>query len=228
MHLHTRIKQARQDIEMSQTNLGARLGVSHAAVSSWEKGRSKPSSGKFEKLAEVLGVTVNWLMTGKIDAENEKTRLSPRKKSLQSELDIGSIQFHQFDHENRLPVRGARAGDGGIVVSKRAAIDWVDRPERLKDVADAYALYVLNDSMEPKYRQGDLLLIDPHKPPRTLDYIVIVKEQDDDEMVILVKQLVERDDDGMLVRQFSPRLDFRISTDEIDAVHLVVGNYESR
>ena len=49
---------------LSQAELGAMLGVSNKAVSKWESGAAKPQTAKLLRLAEILGVSVEELLSG--------------------------------------------------------------------------------------------------------------------------------------------------------------------
>lgn len=66
MTLGKRIKTARERLkpEMTQTDLGAKFGISDKAVSSWERGESLPASKKMPHLARVLKVPLQWLSEG--------------------------------------------------------------------------------------------------------------------------------------------------------------------
>lgn len=59
---------------LSQFQLGALVGVSDKAVSKWENGVSKPRIGTVTKLAEVLDVCVDELLTCEYVAFNEKRK----------------------------------------------------------------------------------------------------------------------------------------------------------
>lgn len=49
---------------MTQIQLGSRVGVSDAAITQYEGGRNLPRLRRLEAIAEVLGVTTEWLLTG--------------------------------------------------------------------------------------------------------------------------------------------------------------------
>jgi transcriptional regulator with XRE-family HTH domain len=57
-----RIRAARQKKAMSQEKLAEALGVSKGAVSQWETNATSPRKDLLASLADVLGVTVNWLV----------------------------------------------------------------------------------------------------------------------------------------------------------------------
>jgi len=46
-------------------------GISTATLSDWKKGRSTPKIDKLEKIAECLGVTVDYLRTGKDSSDDQ-------------------------------------------------------------------------------------------------------------------------------------------------------------
>lgn len=51
-----KIRQAREKAGLSQHELAQALGVSHAAISFWESGRTAPTIGNLYRLASILGV----------------------------------------------------------------------------------------------------------------------------------------------------------------------------
>jgi len=57
-----RIKQLREAAGMSQRELGERIGISGPAVAMWESGENRPSLTNLEKLADVLGVSIDAIL----------------------------------------------------------------------------------------------------------------------------------------------------------------------
>ena len=57
-----RIKQLREASGMSQRELGERIGISGPAVAMWESGENRPSLTNLEKLADVLGVSIDTIL----------------------------------------------------------------------------------------------------------------------------------------------------------------------
>lgn len=57
-----RIKQLREAAGMSQRELGERIGISGSAVAMWESGENRPSLTNLEKLADVLGVSIDAIL----------------------------------------------------------------------------------------------------------------------------------------------------------------------
>lgn len=59
-----RIREARKQAGIKQVDLCARLGISQGALSGWENGKYEPDCTGWLSLAEVLGVSVDYLMGG--------------------------------------------------------------------------------------------------------------------------------------------------------------------
>jgi transcriptional regulator with XRE-family HTH domain len=59
-----RIAEARKRLGINRSELSRRLDISPAAVAQWEGGTAQPASGNLRKLANILGVTFEWLGQG--------------------------------------------------------------------------------------------------------------------------------------------------------------------
>ena len=62
--LGERIRARRERLGLRQADLAAALGLSAAAVSKWERGKTAPDIGSLLPLAGLLGVTVDHLLAG--------------------------------------------------------------------------------------------------------------------------------------------------------------------
>lgn len=65
MDFGNRLRDARNDAELTGDKLGALIGVSKQTIAHWEANRYEPKIVYLAKLSEVLGVSVDWLVTGK-------------------------------------------------------------------------------------------------------------------------------------------------------------------
>lgn len=89
MSIGTRIAELRKQKNFSQEYVAGKLDVSRQAVSKWEKDLSKPDTGNMIKLAELFGVSVEYLATGKTDKpaiadQQAKPSLKLKKKHILS------------------------------------------------------------------------------------------------------------------------------------------------
>ena len=62
--LGDRIRQAIRRTDLTYEQIGERLGVTKQAVQKWAGGSSTPTLHNLEKLARVLQVNIQWLVTG--------------------------------------------------------------------------------------------------------------------------------------------------------------------
>ncbi len=68
--------QKRKKIGLTQEELGRKLGVTNKAVSKWEVGETLPEVTMLEPLANLLGITVDELLTQRIKKEDYKMQAS--------------------------------------------------------------------------------------------------------------------------------------------------------
>jgi peptidase S24-like protein/helix-turn-helix protein len=119
-----------------------------------------------------------------------------------------------------IPVRSAGRGGGEqTMFLEDGPIGYTARPANLDGVRGAYAIYMVGDSMEPRYEQGWLLHVNPFKPPtRGRDVVVYKRGQ-----AVLIKQFVRWDADALVLRQLNPPAELRVPRDEVAECHLIVG-----
>jgi len=125
-----------------------------------------------------------------------------------------------------LPVYGSAQGGPDGMKIEYEPIEWMRRPQALEGVVDAFAFYVVGDSMHPRFRHGERLLVHPRKPPRQGDdVLLILHDAANDDFNAMVKTLVERTLTGLKVSQYNPERVFQIPSAEISRALLIVGNY---
>ena len=96
---------------------------------------------------------------------------------------------------------------------------WAPRRADLGGVMKAYCVYAAGNSMEPKYQPGQLLYVNPSKPARDNDF-VLVRFKDG---TGLVRRLLATDNQAVTVRAFNPARDTKLPLAEIDAIHRIAG-----
>ena len=108
-----------------------------------------------------------------------------------------------------------------VGVSQATVSRWgfAMRPESLRDVAEAYAVRVDDDSMAERFIHGNLLQIDPTRPVRPGDNVVLQLKDGQ----CFVKILVRRTERATICRQLNPEQNIEFKASEVDKIHLVVG-----
>lgn len=118
-----------------------------------------------------------------------------------------------------LPILGiAVAGKEGFFELNGEVHGYVERPAPLHGVRDAYALYVEDESMVPRYMPGELIFIHPRRPI-TKDCFVVVQfrpEEDGQAPRALVKQYIRRGGGELYLREYHPAA--RILTFSLESV----------
>jgi transcriptional regulator with XRE-family HTH domain len=71
MTVNQRIKIKRQRLGFKQTDLANKVNVSPQVISNWERGYSHPSHDDIYRLSLELGVSSDYLLTGKVTKEVE-------------------------------------------------------------------------------------------------------------------------------------------------------------
>ena len=76
-----RLQALRQRAGMSQDALAERLGVSRQAVSRWERDETMPETDKVIALADLFGVTTDYLLRPRPEETEQKAQTPPREKT---------------------------------------------------------------------------------------------------------------------------------------------------
>ena len=238
------VRQRRHEIGLSQPQLARRIGVSAQAVQQLEAGDVRRPRYLVE-LASALGLDPLALHEGRsvvvglgATALPSPAMSSGRNRSGASgaagEQAMGASEpprpnavfgYSAAMGARDLPVyASAQGGPDGMLVSYDP-IEWIERPAPLAGVPNAFAMYVVNDSMEPRYRQGDLLLIHPQRPVRKGNDVLVITRSDGDDHEAFIKELVSVDIDQVTLRQLNPEKTFSLPREKVTGLNLVVGAY---
>lgn len=169
----------------NQSELARFVGVSPQAVQQWVAGETSPRGNNLRKVAEFLGTTLEYLLTGGISVT--------RRIGQEADANVSPGP----DLYGRVPlVSSVQAGDWTNIVDNFQpgdAEDWLFYPKKLGP--RAFALRVSGVSMEPKYQHGDIIFVDPDVPAEHGSNIVV---RLDDEHQATFKQLVVEGDHKFL------------------------------
>ena len=173
-----RIKQARRDAGMTQSDVAKHLHITRNAVTLWETGETEPTRGRIEAMCELFSCTLVWLQTG------VGTFDGSRVNGARKDGDDGSLQqiLHEDDPARvRVPrfagIPTKRFRIKGVLVAPDVAItyDFVERAM----TQNSYSMRVHGDQMSPKFNEGDLIFIEPQRPPISGDFVVVGKNAGD-------------------------------------------------
>ena len=122
-----------------------------------------------------------------------------------------------------VPILGVAAGSAiGAFRIGTDPIGYVARPPALAHVADAYAVYVENESMIPLHNPGDLRFVHPHKPARNGESVILQVEGADREAQAYIKIFEKRAGEWVICRQTHPAAEVKFAAKQIRAMHRVM------
>ena len=175
MTLSERIKIARKQANLTQKELADRVDMSQTAVHKLECGRSK-SSRRTVAIALTCGVDPIWLDIGR--GEMSLVGLSPGTSQAEAAEDEA---FHRAPIFARLPLisweDASQSSCEEPVESFHPNVEaWL--PVAPKSSDRTFALRVSDDSMEPQFREGDFILVDPTLPGKHNQFVIVRGEGD--------------------------------------------------
>ncbi|ORM57864.1 LexA family transcriptional regulator [Pantoea rodasii] len=148
-----RIRSRRKTLKLTQQVVASGIGVSHVAVSQWEKDETVPRGENLLRLAELLQCTAAWI----IDGDGE-VFAAPLRVSDVSTLPLISLtQAAEWLQEQRL-------------VIQQQATRFLYSDIKLSD--RALAITLEDSAMQPDYRPGDTLIFDPAVVPQPGDVVL--------------------------------------------------------
>lgn len=204
MFIGDRVRQKREQLGLTQTQLAERAGTSQQTVDRIESGTTKHSRA-LPSILEVLD----------IDA--------PERNMVRTRVVLEAIPHGP----KTLPVFSSAQGGPGELQFSHDPIDYISRPEHLLGVKNGFAMYLVGDSMAPKYEQGDLILINPDIPYKINDF-VLISRQLDGQFAAIVKRLVQVRKDTWVVKQYHPEKTFELPRADWPLCHVIVGSYNGR
>ena len=102
-------------------------------------------------------------------------------------------------------------------------VDRVRRPPILSHVADAYAVFVIGDSMEPLHPHGAVRAVHPHRPAAKGDTVVVyTTNHAADPGQVYIKTLLSQSGEEVALQQLNPPATIRIPRKYVTALHKVL------
>lgn len=106
-------------------------------------------------------------------------------------------------------------------------IGMAERPSIVRDNLDAFQTAMTADDMEPKYRRGDTLIVDPHAPAADRDFVmVVIKTLTNGTRRVLVRQLTTRLQDQYTLTAVGSGVISKMARSDFEDIFKIVGSYE--
>lgn len=138
-----RLKSLRNGAHLTQAQLAEKMDVSTATIGMWECGKRRPDLKKLQRLAELFGVTTDYILG-------------------QSNASLASYQLVNVEEalplsEDTIPVVACvRAGFGGAIEED---FSGMEPAYGVKNPSEYRYVRVKGNSMSPKIEEGDLALV---------------------------------------------------------------------
>ena len=210
-------QQALERAGASQADLARHLRLAPSAISRMLKGERQMKLLEAVQVSAFLGVSQEDVLRHAGDTTGAAPRSEPARRGRPPRT---GPSLAGPPRAEPIPIRsGARGGGDQEMFLEDGPIGYTPRPANLVGVRGAYAIYMVGDSMEPRYEQGWLLHVNPFKPPTRGRDVVVYKQG----QAVLIKQFVRWDADSLVLRQLNPADELRIPRAEVLECHLVVG-----
>jgi SOS-response transcriptional repressor LexA len=155
------IRARREEKDLSARELAYKAGVSDGHIIYLEKGQRKPTLDIMMKILRALAADVQEFLqeTGYVEANPEPASLGRLSR-------IPIISW----------VLAGKWAEGSGSFNEEEVEEWIESDTKGKNL---FALRVKGDSMEPEFRDGDIIIVNPHIKPVHNDYVVLKNEEDE-------------------------------------------------
>ena len=206
----------------------ATAGVNRSFFTDLKRGNT-PKRDTLEKLLTAIGLTVTAfeaqsglypVKTEVIGAgavgRDEMTRLAFGEKPLPALPLYGSAQGAEMDEDFET-----------TEVDLNDVLDYLQRPVSLANDRDSYALTIVGSSMAPRFKQGERVGVSPQALVEIGDDVIVQLRGENSNRVrrVLIKELVRRGADHVILAQHTPAREIRIEKRDILAMHKVKGHF---
>ena len=140
--------------------------------------RGKKATVKAENLSQLAAAL-------QVDAEalsrNEMVPISADSSKRTAPNASFPPRYERFGGDGYIPLRGQSAGGpNGRFILNGAEVGRLFVPPSLEGVEGAYAVRVFGTSMEPRFKAGETVWINPHEPVRAGDDVIVQILTDDE------------------------------------------------
>lgn len=187
--LGTRLKNLRKSKKLTQQQVADAIGVSKTSVIYWEKDENLPKYDSLMTLAQILGVTSDYLLNGKGSDSLDKNVSAPFPIAGRLVPVISWVQAGTWTNADSVPM--------GTEFK-----EWL--PPNPKCGKNGYGLIVVGESMSPDFRPSDKIYVNPDfqiSDLKTGDLVIVAC---DGETEATFKKLIV-ESNGMYLEPLNPK-----------------------
>lgn len=162
MSFSERLKTLRTSNKLTLEQLAKRLGCSKSSINMYERGEREPSFEMLETIADFFNVDIDYLL-GKSDVKNREPY---------------TAIIDAMETPIRIPVLGSvRAGIPLEAIED--IIDYEEIPAEMARDGDYFGLRIRGTSMEPRIKEGDVVIVRKQEQIENGQIAVIMINGDD-------------------------------------------------
>ncbi|MFX9718188.1 S24 family peptidase [Acinetobacter baumannii] len=187
--LGTRLKNLRKSKKLTQQQVADTIGVSKTSVIYWEKDENLPKHDSLMALAQILGVTSDYLLSGKGSDSLDQNVTKPFPIAGRLVPVISWVQAGTWTSADSVPI--------GTEFK-----EWL--PPNPKCGKNGYGLIVVGESMSPDFRPSDKIYVNPDfqiSDLKTGDLVIVAC---DGETEATFKKLIV-ESNGMYLEPLNPK-----------------------
>lgn len=178
----------------------------------------KPTLRTVEGLARALNVSQNYILEGTSEIDQGSTN-QPITESTPASNQASPLMLMD------VPVMGTAAGSlmRGAFKVINGPVDYVRRPPSLATARDIYALYVEGSSMEPQFFPGELIYLNPHRPAKQGDIVVVqCRTNSDSDVEASLGIYLRTTEKHVIIGKRNPQAEVQLPRESVSNVHRVL------
>ncbi|MQW23414.1 MULTISPECIES: XRE family transcriptional regulator [unclassified Lactococcus] len=218
MKFSNRLKKLRKELDLSQTELANKIGVSYQAIQKYELEKGKPRAKNIEALANFFNVSISYLLGESNLRQGDKITQIMEELSIprqEKTINFAENQLNEQTEENKIiqfnaslcpyrVIEQALSAGTGFGYTDDVSYSTVYWHEELKyDLAT----WINGNSMEPDFHNGEVVLI---KKQDQADYEGQVCAVDWDGNSYIKKVYME--EEGLVLRSINPIYDDKFAS----------------
>lgn len=169
-----RLRELRKNRRLSQSEFARQFGVAQNTVSNWENGNRLLDTDTANKIADFFGVSVDYLLGREPTPEGAPAPSRPGSKWI--------------------PVLG-RVAAGTPIEAVEDILDYEEIDAKTAASGEYFALQIKGQSMEPRIKDGDVVIIRKQNDCNSGDIAVVLVNGDE----ATVKRIKKRPEGIMLI-----------------------------
>lgn len=223
----------------TQTYVGNHLGLTRSAVGQWERGETTPEPEHVRGLIALFrfgSLIIHG--DGTVQVSNSSLKSLPGGVMLASQ-DLppkGTLSSHvrpanvplldptSFPKDVPVLYTALSSESSRFLIGDRA-IDYVRRPPGIANAEGVASIYVVDDSMSPRFRPGELVYLSSTRPPAKGEYVVVelnTAEKTPTEWPAEIREFVSWTPTSAVCLMYNPSRQVEIPRDSIRRVWRVI------